>query len=164
MTKLSLKRGLLFSCTTVFALMLSSVWAAGPAERPSSKEISEKARGAELDPANSATAEYNGKRFTFTPARQAPGLKMADIENGVIAGAVDNGFSDITLPEGRYQVYVAKINNQWRAYAVQPDGTIIAEAKSVMEDRAQGPGKPKAWRGSGCFWIWLIVIGFNVCW
>lgn len=149
----------------LFCFMVSSTWAGGRQGIPTSKEVSERSKGATFDSANAATAEHNGKKFKFTPAKQGKNMKQTDVEDGCIVGVVENGFTDISMPPGIYNIYMAKVANQWKAYAVQ-DGTgnIVAEAKNVSENKGSGPGKPKAWRGSGCWWMWLIFTGFQVCW
>ncbi len=55
-------------------------------------------------------------------------------------------------------------DTEWKAYAAK-NGKVVKAAKSVVE-RPDTPAYMEATfsRGSGCWWLWLIFTGLNVCW
>ena len=102
---------------------------------PSGAEIAAAARAAALDVANATTATLSGKSFRFTPARgNASG-------NEAFAGVLENGAPGVRtgLPTGRYNVYVARVNGQWKAFA-ESGGQIVRETLDVTVS----PGTPGA--------------------
>ena len=58
---------------------------------------------------------------------------------------------------------LSQSGGQWQAHAEQ-NGKIY-KAKRAIErpDTPQGM-EPTFNRGSGCWWLWLIFTGINVCW
>ena len=67
------------------------------------------------------------------------------------------------LPAGTYNMFIAKVGNDWKVYA-ESGGEIVGQAASVTERKDQPPdGKPQFSEGSFCWWVWLIFTGFTWC-
>ena len=144
MTTSRANRRLCFLTCALAALGTTSVSAqrsdAKAAERvapPSGAEIAAAARAAALDVANAASATLSGKSFRFTPARgNASGSEA-------FAGVLENGAPGVKtgLPAGRYNLYVARVNGQWKAFA-ESGGQIVRETSEVTVSAGTPGAKP----------------------
>lgn len=133
---------------------------------PTGKEISDKAKATKFDTANATTGVKAGKKVKFTPARMDRNKKIQDLENGEVVGLLETELKgdETPLPPGRYNVFLAKVGNNWRAYA-ESGGKIVAEGVRVrVEESARpGPTKPEFRPEGWCFWLslgwwsWAIV-------
>ena len=140
----TLRVGLRLCSLTVALALLSAAPISGQrgdvkaAERvtpPSGAEIAAAARAAALDVANAASATLSGKSFRFTPARgNASG---SEAYAGVLESGAPGSYTG--LPAGRYNIYVAQINGQWKAFA-ESAGQIVRETSLVTVS----PGTPGA--------------------
>ena len=133
---------------------------------PSASTIAAKARSAKLDQKHAKSAAINGKKFNIVPADFSSIASREQLSAGVFLGVLDNeaGTSeDVSLPPGRFNLYLNQAGGQWQAYAEQ--GGKIYKAKRAIE-RPDTPANmdPTFNRGSGCWWLWLIFTGINVCW
>ena len=142
----TLRAGLrLCSLTAVLALLSAAptsgqrgdVKAAERVTPPSGAEIAAAARAAALDVANAASATLSGKSFRFTPARANASGSEA------YAGVLENGApgSYTGLPAGRYNIYVARINGQWKAFA-ESGGQIVRETSQLTVSPGTLGAKP----------------------
>jgi hypothetical protein len=133
---------------------------------PSASTIAAKAKNAKLDSKHAKSAAINGKKFNIVPADFSSIASREQLSAGVFLGVLDNeaGTSeDVSLPPGRFNLYLNQAGGQWQAYAEQ--GGKIYKAKRAIE-RPDTPANmdPTFNRGSGCWWLWLIFTGINVCW
>lgn len=132
---------------------------------PAGKDISEKAKAARLDTTNRGSAEKGGKKTTLTPAHLDHVKSVGDLEQGQFIGVLDTEIAGdkAGLAPGTYNMFIAKVGNDWHVYA-ESGGTIAGEAASVVE-RKDTPArmKPQYREGSFCWWVWLIVTGFEWC-
>ena len=70
---------------------------------------------------------------------------------------------DVSLPAGRFNLYLMQVGGSWAAYA--ESGGKVYPAKRAIEKPDGPPGQqPTLRRGSGCWWLWLIFTGIEVCW
>jgi hypothetical protein len=132
---------------------------------PTGDEIREKAKKAKLDKGKEAVGEKNGKKSKLTPAQLDDVDRVEDLEDGQFIGELDTEVEGdrAGLPPGKYNMFIAKVEGDWKVYA-ESDGEIVAEAVNVTErDDDGGDKKPKFREGSFCWWMWLIVIGFEWC-
>ena len=106
---------------------------------PTGADIAAAARGAALDAANTGNATLFGKPFKFTPAKAD---KDDPIEAGAFVGVLENGAAgdETGLPAGKYNIFVAKVNGQWKGYA-ETGGQIVREAIRVRTTAAGGSAK-----------------------
>ena len=75
------------------------------------------------------------------------------------AGAAE----DVSIPVGRFNLYLTQKDGAWAAYA--ESGGKVFPAKRTIEKPNGPPGQqPTFRRGSGCWWLWLIFTGIEVCW
>ena len=133
---------------------------------PNGTTIAAAARGARLDPARARSASIDGKKFDITPADLSGVTSLDRLKSGVFLGVLDNEAGvaeDVSLPTGRFNLYLAQVGGTWAAYA--ESGGKIYPAKRTSE-KPDGPSdkQPKFSRGSGCWWLWLIFTGIEVCW
>jgi hypothetical protein len=132
---------------------------------PNGKEIAEKAKKAKLDKSKESVGEKGGKKSKLTPAQLDHLSGPEDLEEGQFIGVLDTEVPGdrAGLPPGEYNMFIAKVGGDWKVYA-ESDGEIVAEAVNVRErDDDSGDKKPKFREGSFCWWMWLIVIGFEWC-
>jgi hypothetical protein len=133
---------------------------------PSAASIAAQAKAAKLDRAHAKSAAINGKKFNIVPA-DFSGISSRDqLTGGVFLGVLDNeagASEDVSIPQGRFNLYLSQSSAGWEAYAEQ-NGRLF-KAKRAIE-RADTPARmePTFNRGSGCWWLWLIFTGINVCW
>ena len=157
-------RRLILSALLFPTLALSAQQQQGGAA-PSAATISAAARSARLDRARARSASIDGKRFDLTPA-DFTGLTPERARAGVYLGVLDNeatAAEDVSLPAGRFNLYLTQTNGAWTAYAEQ--GGRLYPAKRTIE-KADGPpnNEPAFRRGSGCWWIWMVFFSVYVCW
>lgn len=133
---------------------------------PTAATIVAKARAARLDQAKAKSASINGKKFNITPADFSSVTSLDQLRAGVFLGVLDNeagAAEDVSLPPGRFNLYLTQSGGSWEAYAEQ-NGRLVKAKRAV--ERPDTPAKmdPTFNRGSGCWWLWLIFTGINVCW
>jgi hypothetical protein len=132
---------------------------------PTAEEIGEKAKKAKLDKSKESVGEKGGKKSKLTPARLDHLEDQQDLEEGQFIGVLETEVPGDRsgLPPGKYNMFIAKVGNDWQVYA-ESGGEIVAEAANVTE-RKDTPKdmKPKFREGSFCWWVWLIFIGFEWC-
>jgi hypothetical protein len=132
---------------------------------PTGKEVRDKANAAKLDSGKAASGRKDGKTSKLTPARLDHVKRIEDLEDGQFIGVVDTEIEGDKsgLPPGKYNMFIAKVGGDWQVYA-EADGDIVAQAARVVERPDTDPDmKPEFREGSFCWWMWLIVIGFEWC-
>ena len=149
--------------STAFAQRGAAV-AAAPAGRnapPTGAEIAAAARAATLDAANAGRAMLYGQRFVFTPARVS-GSSAA--ESGAYLGVLENGAAgdETGLPPGKYNIFVAKVNTVWKAYA-ESDGRIVREAIRASASSANAGGRPRFAETGWCNSVIRMPYEFTIC-
>ncbi|MFL5403925.1 MAG: hypothetical protein ACJ8BF_14045 [Gemmatimonadales bacterium] len=152
-------------------VLLITLFAAAPAAAQSaeaclSQEFANKSKTAKLNDKLAKHAEINGKKFDFTPADYSGLKSVDDVKAGVYLGVLDTDASiaeDVSLPPGKYDIFVAQVGGQWQAYAMR-GGKIVKAAKTVMERPTPPNAEPVFSRGSGCWWLNLFITGIYVCW
>ena len=135
-------------------------------ERPSGAEIAQKARLAVLDSANSATAEKNGKKIKFTPANLDQVKGETELEEGQALGLLENEApgDETGLPPGKYNLFAAKVGNDWHVYA-ESGGNIVGEGIRVRVEKGKGSKKKAEIRPEG--FTMTVKLGdfyFHVAW
>jgi hypothetical protein len=127
-------------------------------EKPSGQEIAQKAKSAKLVQEKAVTGQKKGKKIKITPADQS-NLKEEDVENGVVVAQMEGDLAgdETNLPAGKHNVFLCKVNGEWKAYA-ESGGQIVAEAKSVkmqkVERRNANPQAPSVeFKEEGWFWV-----------
>ena len=132
---------------------------------PSAATIASVARSAPLDRAHARSASIDGKRFDITPADLSAVTSLDRLRSGVFLGVLDNEAGtaeDVSLPPGRFNLYLTQVGGAWTAYA--ESGGMVYPAKRSIEEPDGPPGQqPTFSRGSGCWWLWRIT-GIQVCW
>jgi hypothetical protein len=134
--------------------------------QPSASAIAAKAKSAKLDQKHAKSASINGKKFNIVPADFSTISSRDQLGAGVFLGVLDNeagATEDVSLPPGRFNLYLSQSDGQWQAHAEQ-NGKIYKAKRAIEKpDTPQGMD-PTFNRGSGCWWLWLIFTGINVCW
>jgi hypothetical protein len=133
---------------------------------PTAAAISAKARGARLDQGKARSASINGKKFNITPADLSTITSLDQLRAGVFLGVLDNeagASEDVSLPPGRVNLYLSQSGGTWEAYAEQ-NGRLFKSKRAVERPDTPARMDPTFNRGSGCWWLWLIFTGINVCW
>ncbi|MFN2566413.1 MAG: hypothetical protein ABR499_15565 [Gemmatimonadaceae bacterium] len=112
---------------SVVSTFPSSAEAQGRRTAPSGQEIAEKAKSATLVRSKALYRQHRGKRFSFTPADIDP---SSPIEPGVVGGVLEHDFAfrEDGLTQGRYNMFLAKIDGEWRVYA-ESNGEIATSYK-----------------------------------
>ena len=133
---------------------------------PNGATIAAAARGARLNQTHARSASIDGKRFDITPADLSGVTTLEQLRAGVFLGVLDNeagAAEDVSLPAGRFNLYLTQVGGAWAAYA--ESGGKVYPAKRAIEKPNGPPGQqPTFRRGSGCWWLWLIFTGIEVCW
>lgn len=142
-------------------------------KKPTGKEIAEKRKTVKFDEEKAVKEIKEGKEIKFKPAKLKL-EKIEDLEEGQIIGELEHEFEEREgkLPPGKYNIYLAKVDEEWVSYA-ESDGKIKAETKKVkIEKHAWGEHKhekPKFKFESVCvgvclvhFLIWCLV-SVRVC-
>jgi hypothetical protein len=152
--------------TTVFAA--PAVGQGGQDARALEIATKVKAKGVKLKEKEAKTATIKGKKFTLIPADLSGVKTREDLKSGVFLGELDTEASTaegVSLPPGKYELYAVLVQDKWEAYAIVKGGKAVKPAKSVEERPTPPPNKePTFNEGSGCWWLWLIITGLNVCW
>ena len=157
-------RRLLLAAVVVPAFTLSAqLQGQGP---PNGATIAAAAKSARLDRGRARSASIDGKKFDITPADLSGVTSLENLRSGVFLGVLDNeagAAEDVSLPTGRYNLYLTQVGGTWAAYA--ESGGKVYPAKRAIEKPDGPPGQqPTFRRGSGCWWLWLIFTGIEVCW
>lgn len=157
-------RRLLLAAVVVPAFTLSAqLQGQGP---PNGATIAAAAKSARLDRGRARSASIDGKKFDITPADLSGVTSLENLRSGVFLGVLDNeagAAEDVSLPTGRYNLYLTQVGGTWAAYA-ESAGKVYP-AKRAIEKPDGPPGQqPTFRRGSGCWWLWLIFTGIEVCW
>lgn len=103
-------------------------------EKPTGQEISEKSKKAKLNPEDSFEAEREGKKIKFTPAEMPTIKSLDEVEDGQVIGMLENEIESDKLPKGKFNVFIAKVQDKWEGY-LETDGKIITEAHKVSMKR-----------------------------
>jgi hypothetical protein len=134
--------------------------------QPSASAIVAKAKSAKLDRAHAKSAAINGKKFNIVPADFSAISNREQLEGGLFLGVLDNeagASEDVSLPPGQFNLYLNQSGGQWKAYAEQ-NGKIYNAKRAIERPDTPARMEPTFNRGSGCWWLWLIFTGINVCW
>jgi hypothetical protein len=153
-------------------------WAQDKARKaaPAGQEIVQKAKTAKLERARATTVEFKRKKIAFTPANLDQVKSQGELEAGQVIGLLETeAVGDETgLPPGNYNVFAAKVGDQWHAYA-EAGGVVVKEAVRVRMERAtKGPAdlKPEFRAEGWCIVCWvkenwggvIRSISFQTCW
>jgi hypothetical protein len=121
---------------------------------PAGTYIAARLKDADLDEGRAVTAEHEGKKITFTPARVTESLD--DAAQGHVLGILETDIEggETGLPAGRYTIFAKSVGGEWEAFA-ELDGSVAKQALQVTAADAQGgkPGKPKFEASEGG-WCW----------
>jgi hypothetical protein len=133
---------------------------------PSGPTIAAAARGARLDHGRARSASIDGKRFDITPADLSGVTSLERLRSGVFLGVLDNqagAAEDVSLPVGRFNLYLSQGGGTWAAYA-ESAGKVYPAKRTIEKPNGPPGQQPTFSRGSGCWWLWLIFTGIEVCW
>ena len=133
--------------------------------QPTGIEIAAQARQTKFDHGKSvdATRAKDNVHIRFTPALYESPKKKEDMEAGFIFGQADVAFGKLQtrLQPGKYNIFVAKVNDVWRAYA-EFNGDMVLEAKDVKVEeqpsRDISKEMPKIEFGSVCVTTWYLLV------
>jgi hypothetical protein len=121
---------------------------------PAGTYIAARLKDAHLDDGRGVTAEHEGKKIAFTPARATEDLDDAAQGHvlGVLETEVEGG--ETGLPAGRYTIFAKNVGGEWEAFA-EVDGSVAKQALSVSAADADGSKavKPKFETSEGG-WCW----------
>jgi hypothetical protein len=122
---------------------------------PAGTYIAARLKDADLDEDRATTAEHEGKKVTFTPARVTESLDDAAQGHvlGVLETEIDGG--ETGLPAGRYTIFAKSVGGEWEAFA-EVDGSVAKQALRVTPvDAKEGDKarKPKFEASEGG-WCW----------
>lgn len=127
-----------------------------------------------LDEDRAIHGEKKGKKVKFVPARIPQLNSEEELEEGQIIGVLENELEgeETKLPMGKHNIFVAKVNGEWKGYA-ESNGEIVAEAARVKIEHHQWgkhkTGKPEFKEEGWCLvnvclvsvWIFCLVsVGF----
>jgi hypothetical protein len=95
--------------------------------------------------------------MAFTPADLSQLKSLDDLKAGQVVGQLENDAAgdETGLPPGKYNLYVARVDGRWRAYA-ESGGQIVKEAaRADVQSSGQAPtGKKPQFRAQGwCFTV-----------
>ena len=83
----------------------------------------------------------------------------AELEGGQIIGMLETEApgDETGLPPGKYNVFAAKVGNDWHVYA-ESGGKIVVEAVHVRVEKSNDrtPKKPEFHAEGWCSWWWLL--------
>lgn len=101
-------------------------------EKPTGRDIAEKAKKTKLIKDKFIEAEKKGKKVKFTPAEIPPLQSFEELEDGQVIGLLENDLEgdETKLPKGKHNLFLSKVNDEWGIYA-EEDGEIKAEAIRV---------------------------------
>lgn len=103
-------------------------------KKPTGQEIFDKSKDSKLDSEYSFEAEREGKKVKFTPVKMPAINSLEELEDGRIIGVLENELEAEKLPKGKYNIFVAKVNENWEGY-LETDGKIVTEAHKVSMRR-----------------------------
>jgi hypothetical protein len=101
-------------------------------EAPSGSEIADKAARIKLDNRKDINGEKNGKKVRFRGADLSQVKSLDELEAGQVFGVLETELTgeETTLPAGKHNLFVSKVEGQWRVYA-EAGGQIVAVAARV---------------------------------
>jgi hypothetical protein len=122
---------------------------------PPGAYIAARLKEAHLDDRKAVTAEHEGKKITFTPARVTESLDEAAQGHvlGVLETEIEGG--ETGLPVGRYTIFAKSVGGEWEAFA-EVDGVVAKQALLVTPadvEEGDKPGKPRFQVSEGG-WCW----------
>jgi hypothetical protein len=121
---------------------------------PAGTYIAARLKDADLDDGRAVTAEHEGKRITFTPARVTENLDDAAQGHvlGILVTEIDGG--ETGLPAGRYAIFAKNVGGEWEAFA-EVDGSVVKQALQVTATDTKGGKAAKAkFEASEGGWCW----------
>ena len=112
-------------------------------EKPTGKEIAEKAKKIKLDKEKFVHGKKNGKSVKFTGAELPTLNSEEELEEGQVIGVLENELEgdETGLPPGKYNLFLANVEGNWKVYA-ESGGEIKKEAARVKVEYHQW-GKQK---------------------
>ncbi len=94
-----------------------------------------------LNAALRTVATQGVKRVALTPAIAPKGFGLRELESGQVVGVIETkSINDV--PDGKYNVFVARVGNQWQAQ-LQSEGRIVARSKGVEVTEAAKMMRPE---------------------
>ncbi len=134
-------------------------------EKPTGKEIADKAKAAKLDNANATVGEKGAKKIKLTPADLSQVKSQAEFEDGQVLGVLETEATgdETPLSPGKYNLCLAKVGNDWHIYA-ESGGNVAAEALRVRVEAARekpASKKPEFHPQGWCWGFWYIC-GWNI--
>lgn len=112
-------------------------------QKPTGHEIARAAKVAKLNRRASTTSEKDGKKVTVTPMDLSKINNLKDLEKGHVIAVIDvKGI--LELPDGKYNLFVAKSNDAWQAF-FESGGRIAKQDENVkvsskeIDERKVGP-------------------------
>lgn len=130
-------------------------------QKPTGQEIIEKSKERKLDSENSFEAERKGKKVKFTPVEMPTINTFEEIEGGQMIGVLEYDLETEKLPKGKYNVFIAKVNENWEGY-LETGGKIIKEAHKVSIGRHYF-GERKVKKPKFKFIEGSLTLCFRVC-
>jgi len=131
---------------------------------PSAATIAAKAKKAKLDPKHAKNASINGKKFNIVPT-DLTGTTREQLAAGAVIAVLDNeaGLADdVSLPPGKFNIYLQQTAGQWQAYAEQ-NGKIYKPKRNYERTDVAPGSEPQFSRGSGCWTIYVLFFPFYLC-
>lgn len=136
-------------------------------EKPTGREISEKAKQLRLRDKDIVEGTKTGKRVKFTPGSLDHLKNLDELEDGQIIGVLENEIEgpETGLPPGKYNAFLTKMDGKWHVFT-EAGGEIKAEAAKVevkfhkVDERKESKGRfyPEGW----CIGICLISVFFGL--
>ena len=153
-------RSKLVLIATFPVLVIAAVAGPATAQRrgpPTGAEIATKARAARFSAANTGVGTFHGKTMKLTPA-VLDGVTPEELKAGQVLGVMENGAAgdETGLPPGRYNLFVAYVDGQWRGYA-ESGGRIISPAIRTSIANVTPTKTPQFKEKGWCFlafWSW----------
>ena len=129
-------------------------------EKPTGKEIAEKAQKIKLDKEKFVHGKKDGKGIKFTGTELPPLNSTEELEEGQVIGVLENEVEgdETGLPPGKYNLFLANVGGNWKVYA-ESGGEIKKEAARVKVEYHQW-GKHKKEKPRFEPEGWCL---FNVC-
>ena len=145
---------------TLSILIIAAVAGPAAAQRhgpPTGAEIALKARTARFSAANAGVGTFQGKTMKLTPA-VLDGVTPDELKAGQVLGVMENGAAgdETGLPPGRYNLFVAFVDGQWRGYA-ESEGRIVSPAIRTSIANVTPTTTPQFKEKGWCFlafWSW----------
>lgn len=113
-----------------------------------------------LDEARAVIATKDNKIARFSPAALDAKDENA-LASGMAVGQLSTEFGTGSLQPGVYDLFVAKIDGKWKAYAASQNGTEVVEAASAEVDR-RGGGNGRAELKLGSHTVTLDLLFFKI--